>query len=153
MFSTPNDLEGIGGWLILIAIGLVLSPLYILGSAVSTDLRVLMKPGATEALGAYPGLQGFIEIELLLNLVSVAFLVILNILFFTKRSRFPSLFALFMGFQVLVVVADAIVAHIIVPNLPLSPDAAAGIFRPIVGAAIWIPYMFVSRRVKATFVR
>jgi hypothetical protein len=153
MFSTPNDLEGIGGWVILIAIGLVISPFYILGSSVLKDVEVFSNPRIQAVFDNHPGLQSLIVAEIVTNLVVVAFMLVLNYLFFTKRRSFPAFFICILVFQFAFLITDTIAAHAVMPNYPLSANAFAGILRSIVGAAIWIPYMLVSRRVKATFVR
>ncbi len=153
MFSTPNDLEGIGGWLILLTIGLVVSPFYILGSLVVTDVNALTNVRVQEFMETHTGFQALLEFWLITNIAFILCLVILNILFFTKRRSFPRLFALYLGAQIAIMIGDAALTHVVVPTIDLPSSFSLAIMRSFVGACIWIPYMFVSRRVKATFVR
>lgn len=148
-----DDLEGIGGWLILIAIGLVVSPLYILGSAVTQDVQLLANPRIQIVFDRHAGLHALILVEIVSNLVLVAVLLALNYVFFTKRRSFPTYFICYMVLQIVVTIADIAMAHAVLPNVPVSAKSTTMIVRMLIGAAIWIPYMLVSRRVKATFVR
>lgn len=137
-------LEGISGWLIVIAVSLALTPFFAMRNAILVDLPVL-KHGTT----------GYFLVGLLFILkdaVILSALVLLNWLFYTKRLVFPKLMIMFhlglLGIHVLEHIAKA----------ALSPDLAVPyLSRPVlsslVSCLIWIPYLLISRRVKATFVR
>lgn len=152
-FSVPNDLEGIGGWLILVAIGLVFSPLYILGTTAATYLPLLNNPSIAVFMESHPGLRAMLFFELVTNVIFVLFLLALNYLFFTKRRSFPTYFILFLVVQFVLMAGDLVLAHALLPNLPVSAKGATALMRSLVGMAIWIPYFIVSKRAKATFVR
>ncbi|HWG21313.1 MAG TPA: DUF2569 domain-containing protein [Terracidiphilus sp.] len=152
-FSMGNDLEGIGGWLILVALGLVISPFYILASSLSTFLPLFDNPQVQAWLQTHPGMQALMFFEIVTNLIFVIFLIALNYLFFTKRRSFPNYFIFYLGLHFIVLLSDTAIAHAILPSVPLSSRATMGLARSVIGVALWIPYFLVSKRVKATFVR
>ena len=124
--SSDARLQGLRGWLILVAIGLSLQPL------------VLVKTLA-DNLGAFVGL-----------LVGSG---ILLYLFFTKKRFFPKAVIGFMVLSLVVVLADnAAVSAIPQARAQLGPREYKQIVRAVIAAAIWIPYFLRSKRVHATFV-
>jgi hypothetical protein len=145
-FSTRSDLEGIGGWLILVAIGLALTPLRSV-SGITTTLNVLYGSRYQLTLSAHPALAGLILFEAITNTVYLAALVTLNFLFYQKKKAFPTGMIVFLSAQVIITVFDHLAAlHF---GSDTSPTAVWGNFA---AAAIWIPYYLLSKRVKATFV-
>ena len=79
MFSTGSDLNGIGGWLILVAIGLAISP-FIMMHGVYTDLRILTGDRYQAGLALRPGLAGLVMFEAITNTLFLAAVVCLNVL-------------------------------------------------------------------------
>jgi len=141
----PYDpLEGISGWLIVIAISLALTPFFVLRNATLVDLPVL-----THRTTGY-FLVGLLFI--LKDAVILSALVLLNWLFYTKRLVFPKLMIVFhlglLGIHVLEHIAKAALS----PELGV-PYLSKPVFSSLVSCVIWIPYLLISRRVKATFVR
>jgi hypothetical protein len=138
-----DPLEGISGWLILIAISLVFTPFTIVRNAISIDLPALSHGTLGGSLG---GLLFLVK-----DVAILSALILLNWLFYTKNRLFPKLMIAFhlglLGIHVLEHVALA-------ASLPQS--AVRSLSRPVFGSllscAIWIPYLLISRRVKATFV-
>lgn len=131
------DLKGIGGWLILPAIGLVLTPLVNLGVIFALDIPALN-------VGRY---QNLISFEIIMNLVIGAAAVCLCILFFKKKAILPRCMVYYLVGNFLLNLLDYFLAQ----GEGLSPDPS-DLGRSIIAAAIWIPYFLNSRRVKATFV-
>ncbi|MDR1848707.1 MAG: DUF2569 family protein [Zoogloeaceae bacterium] len=133
--NTQPELTGLGGWLILVGIGLVICvPVYCLHISAGFLLKsiVLYVPAN------------------LLALVLCGFAIYL---FFTKSRKFPTVFIVFM-------VANAVTAAISGANIGIysGRESSAWILGGIGGvlglivAAIWIPYTLKSKRVKNTFV-
>jgi len=142
--AVDEKLAGIGGWLILPAIGFVLGPV------VGVVALVI-------SLGLYPDVAsaGFGEVfalELAVLAGLLGFTIYAAVLFFGKKRNAPrTIIALF-------------VVSIVSSGILLAVEVAAGaedfalesgkqLVRDIIGAAIWIPYFNVSKRVKATFVK
>lgn len=137
-----DPLEGISGWLILIAISLVVTPLFVVRNAISIDLPVL---GHGTLGGSLVGLLFLVK-----DVAILSALILLNWLFYTKKRIFPKLMIAFhlgvLGVHVLEHVADAaLLPHSAVPSL------SRPVFGSLLSCAIWIPYLLISRRVKATF--
>jgi hypothetical protein len=151
--------EGIGGWLILVVINLVVG-LAVHTMSAAADFRIiaddvrwhaLTTPG-TKLYDAWWGPSLIFEqtATTLLALLCVLALVLM----FMKRFTFPALTILIFGSNLLFAVIDhSLVSQI--AALASSPTVAAGptaILRSVGGCAIWIPYLLRSRRVRATFV-
>ena len=161
-----GPLEGLGGWLILIGLNVVFTPLrqlidfdksydvYIehLAQFFSSDKRALMFSGE------YPDvLYSFLVIlfEFSVGLIFLFLFIYLAYLFFSKKVTFPSFFIkIYIGFLVWLIIDTYAVS--------LLPVAAGGgvidkeSWTQIAGMTfftfVWVMYMLKSVRVKATFV-
>lgn len=151
---------GLGGWLILPAIGLMLTPFRVLGS-LATDFLPLFDEGVWEALTTpdspayHPLWAPLIGLEILVNIVFLALSVVLIYMFFTKNWRFPRLMIAFLGLNAAFVVGDWLLSNLIPAVAAMDPDPEVyrEMMRAVGGAMIWIPYFMVSRRVENTFVK
>lgn len=156
---SPDDrhLDGLAGWLILVAIGLVMSPFSILAGLVQSTLPFLDAPtwrSLTESGGdSYHSAWGPVLVfSVVASILLLTISLVTAILFFQKRRRFPPVFIAFNLAHLLVVAIDFGLIHVI----PISPDPedtqpASELTSALVGCMIWIPYMLISKRVKATF--
>jgi len=151
-FTTTEDLEGLSGWLLLVGFGLVVSPFVILSSIVTTNIPFLYGSKYQAFLATHPAVEGLIVFEVISNIIFIACIAALNYLFFTKRKAFPGYFILYLVTNLLVLLIDTFAANALFPSVHLTA-AYTSIARTLLAALIWIPYMLVSRRVKATFVR
>jgi len=141
-----KNLKGIGGWLILVAISVVATPflvlfrLLIFPRVFSNEIFPLMSTGLktlaiSEAL--FFGVMFFVTIY-------IAWL------FFSKDRRFPiwliGVYLTLITFNIIYFVSGTI----------LIPDQALAwpfdILAQMLGAAIWIPYLLKSKRVRLTFI-
>lgn len=157
--STPGDdnLKGIGGWLILVAIGLCLQPLLLLRTLAqntkvftSDTWRALTTPGEP---AYHPLWAPLLAAEAVVNVGLLACAVVLLFSFFRKRRGFPRLAVAYMTASLAVVLADfAATSAIPAARAQMTAKDAADIGRSVLGAAVWIPYFLKSRRVAATFV-
>ncbi len=149
------DLAGISGWLILLALGQLLRPITYLrslfdlfGSTMNThSWRSLTDPIETTY---NPWWAPTLLLELFLNLSFLVFCVLLLFLFFKKRAAWPRAFALFLIASVVGVTLDTILSHQIPAAEPWATSARS-IAIVTIAAGIWIPYVYLSKRVKAVF--
>jgi hypothetical protein len=139
----------VGGWLILIAVGVFLSPVVILSTmitgpyfhqAIWTSLRVTPRAG--------------LGLCVVLMIAGSCFLLVCTvleaILFVKRRDLFPGIFILTLLVNLALLVFDSVAArHFFGTGTTTDLD---GITRAVIYAAVWIPYMRLSERVRNTFV-
>jgi len=150
---------GLQGWLLLVGFGLLARPIY--AAATLFGLRDFLDaetwntftvPGRTyyDALWA-PALT-FESFVLTSVLISSALLIVL---FLQRRRTFPVFFVWVLGAIALSAIIDVTLVGIVAKKFPAlkfdtTPKEAVQV---ILQAMIWIPYMLVSQRVRATFVK
>jgi Protein of unknown function (DUF2569) len=137
------SLAGIGGWLVLPAIGFVLGPI----------IGIVMLVVAVGLYGdvADAGLGGLYALELLVDVGLLAFLIYAATRFFGKmRNAPPTIIALLIAG--LVSSGVLIIIELSAGAEPFAIESGKQLVRSIIAAGIWIPYFKVSKRVKATFV-
>ncbi len=152
LLDADRNLEGLGGWLILSGIGLILSPFVLLVAVAKSNLPLLTDVRYQPYLEKHPAIHGLALFEVATNLCFIAVLGALNYLFFKKKRAFPTYMILYLTFHVVVLLGDTASVHLILPATKVSAQALSNITRTFAAAAIWIPYYLVSRRVKLTFV-
>jgi len=153
--SAPS---GIGGWLILIAIGLCLTPIRI-GAEIVQGVRSLQplawRAVTTPGSPAYHPLFGPLIIgEMVANVVLIGWALVLLYLFFTKGHAFPRAMIAFLIVRVVIQMADIFVASSIpVAAGSIGPRVYGSLAGNLLVVLVWVPYFLKSRRVAATFVR
>lgn len=159
MATVTGEPRGLGGWLILPAIGLFVLPIR-LAVSLSNDFLPIFQKGYWEVLTT-PGSEAYhhlwaplIIFEIAGNTFFIIFDIVLIFLFFAKSYRLPALFIAFLALNLLFVVSDFFFADLI-PAVAAESDAESikELARSIIGAIIWIPYFLASKRVKNTFVK
>lgn len=157
MTGTPSKLEGLGGWLTFVGIGLVVRPVWLLTHEAPSLLGLfttgVWQANTTPGSPTYHPLWPYIfSIEVIGNLGILLVELWLLFLFARRSTRFPRWFipsALFIPAFILV---DAWLVSRIPMQGPLwDPGTIQSFGRTAVLALIWVPYMLVSKRVKATF--
>jgi hypothetical protein len=155
--SQEKNLEGLGGWLVLVAIGIVLSPLQIIILlSGSMDMfsngtwDVLTTPG-TEA---YNSLWGpMIIAEMSINIGLIIAWIYIAFLFFGKKMAFPKWYISILLFTLVFIFIDALAVSSLIPNEPIfDADTGKEFIRSLFVVMVWVPYMMISKRVKTTFV-
>ena len=154
--SDKKDLEGIGGWLIVVAIGLFLSPLYsiyslILGipAYINSKWQALTTPGSFHY---HPSWAPLLLGELTVNICLLAFYILLLILFFKKRQIFPAMFIIIRIAAVIFIAFDYFASLMLNTTTAVqSGHSFKEVTQQGIYTLIWSLYMVNSIRVKLTF--
>jgi hypothetical protein len=153
---TDQQLVGIAGWLILVALGLIASLVRVVINFVSTwSVYSVESWAAVTTLGneTYHVLWGpYLCWALLANIALLILLILMIVLFFRRRRIFPRVYIGYLVFAAIVTVIDVIAAQTL-PMADVKSDAVRDLVQVVIACGIWIPYMLVSRRVRFTFVR
>jgi len=149
-------LAGIGGWLWLYAIAVLLTPLGVLRH-LWMDLAAYGNSGwSTYAVfgGAHyhPLYAPLLLFELLAQLAMLVASLLLLRLFLARRSSFPRLVLAFYAFLACFQCVDLLLASGL-PGHELGAQAMTKPLRALAGVALWTSYVLLSRRVRSTFVR
>lgn len=138
--------KGIGGWLVLPAIGTVIAP-FVLAFGAKDVFSVLPQMALFE-----DKLKAVISAEVIANAVLIAWALWTIYLLFKHKRQFPRAFCyLFIGALALSVF-DLAAAAAMFGSTP-SPNDIRDIGRTVVSCLVWVPYMLISKRVKNTFVQ
>jgi hypothetical protein len=157
--QTPTVAEpvGLGGWLILPAIGMFIN-LFIFGKTL-LGLSALANPGVADKLAAAgidihdPTWVRLFTFEAIGYPMLFLLVVASLILFFMKSYWFPRLIIVFMVSNLIVTSGDVFLASgVTIPGSDPN-DPAVHIVKAIGVCLVWIPYFLKSVRVKNTFVR
>jgi len=156
--DSTSALAGLRGWLAFLSIGLWLRPLWVLTN-VAPSLVAVFTNGSWETLTNptspqyHPLWKPTLGLEVVSNCVIVVGGLALLVLFYQRSPRFPRWFIGLAVFVPLFVLADAWLYTRISPNEPFwDPSTIRAFSSSLVGGLIWVPYILMSKRVKATFV-
>jgi hypothetical protein len=159
--AAPIELQsqGIGGWLILVGIGIVLSPFTMFTQTIAF-IKSVYTSGTWEAMTAqgsadyHPMWAPILVTETGFNVIQCALWSYMVYLFFAKKKTFPKWYIWAQASLFVFLIADALAIYLIRPDLPVfTPEASKELGRSLVAVCVWVPYMLVSRRVAATFTR
>lgn len=141
---TPEKLVGIAGWLVFPAIGAALAPFVI-------AFQTFQTASAFQYLGQVNGAMGaFIVLEVIANVGLLALACYLAYVFFKRKRNAPKVYITFLAVSLVLQVVDLAIASGVFHLTPDAGDSKA-LGRSLMGAIVWIPYMLISKRVKATF--
>jgi len=141
--AVDPKLVGIGGWLVLPAIGFVLGPII--------GVVGLIAAFALFADVERAGYGGVYALKLVVQVGLLGFLIYAATLFFGKKANAPTVIITFF----LVSLGASIVLLVIELGTgaeEFAIESGKQLVSGVIGAAVWIPYFRVSKRVKATFV-
>jgi len=156
--ENEEEYKGIGGWLILVGIGIIVGPVRLFVDIISA-YQPIFENGTWEALTtvsseAYSPLWAPILIgDILYNSMMVIALVYLAFLFFTRHYRFPLVYIVLAVISLLYFPLNVWLVELAMPSVSMIDHQIINDFlRVLIVVVIWVPYMLVSKRVKATFV-
>ncbi len=138
--------SGIGGWLILPAIGIVVAPIQFAMNVMDYFPKFeLLQPGTL--------LHTMTMVEILAWVAFAILATTTAVQFFTLRKGAPRLYRALLVSQLLFVIAAYWVAAILFDAPLFDLDAGFAVGMLVAACAIWIPYFLYSTRVRNTFVR
>ncbi len=149
--------DGLRGWLILIGIGTISTPVYQMHYLKNYINDVFVEGGW--AAGTTPGVEGFhalwapfIVFETAFSVISVAVSCYMVYQFFRKKRAFPKWFiwshVLTLGY----LIAESLMLQVLRPDLALfDAETSKNFGQSIFSLAVWGPYMLFSKRVQSTF--
>lgn len=153
-----NEPKGIGGWLVLVQIGLFLTIFTLILSVIHFFFTTLggevWDTLTSPDSNVYDPLwKPTLIFELAGNVVFLFFAAFLVVLMYRKKASFPRWMILFYAANTLFHIVD----YVLLTNIPLlaefgeDPDVQS-IGRSMVLLLVWIPYFIRSRRVRNTFI-
>jgi hypothetical protein len=158
MDNEEKNLEGISGWLILVAMGIIITPIKLI-MLMMTTYPEIFSTGVWEVLTTqgsevYSPLWASIIIgEILINSGMLLVWLYIAYLFFSKKFAFPKWYISLAVFTLVAVIADAFAIKLVLSSEPVfDPDTIKELTRSLFVVAVWVPYMLISKRVKATFI-
>ncbi|WPP51785.1 DUF2569 family protein [Catalinimonas niigatensis] len=146
----------IGGWLILPAIGLTLSPLTLGVELFSDDYFNQNSWNGIFSSNIDNSLQYglFFGAELICNALFLVFTIMVLIAFYQRRTSAPRLITIYYALGLIIPLLDLWLAEEIIPA-QLTDQNRMAIYKEVgrlfIAAAIWVPYFNLSERVKSTF--
>lgn len=150
--STPLQGRAIGGWLILPALGLCITPFRLIADIVSMPEMYDSQMWANLLGLKRYALYVFILLEHVYNMVLIPFTVLIIVLFFKRRSSLPRLITIYFAVTGIVTLLDSVVGLQLEASDADANTYSRDMARAIFAAVIWIPYFNMSTRVKETFV-
>ncbi|MBC9931747.1 DUF3857 domain-containing protein [Chitinophaga qingshengii] len=152
----PLEPLPIGGWLSLLAIGLVFSPMFeliVLCKAEVFNYETWATISARKDMGNISLVQLFLIGEVIIRVFMLCYSVLLAVLFFNRRDTFPFALATYYFITTLYLFffnrinsyyfGDSTQGGVWTPN---------SILWPLLRMALWVPYLLTSPRAKATFI-
>jgi len=156
--AAQKQYDKIGGWLILVVIGLILAPIRLLVvlfkdllPALSADTWSRLTTPGTEAY--HPLWAPLLLFEIIGNCLFIVSPIIIAIFFFQKRRFVPRLIIVLLLTNLVFVAIDYFAADLI-PFVAAQEDMGSlvELIRVLIACTIWVPYFLVSKRAKGTFV-
>lgn len=143
----------IGGWLVLVAFGICISPVRLLIQILDASyfdgniFSALINPAA---MSYNPALAIILVTELILNVSFLVFGLLILVLFFNRRTSLPRLISIYLFSNLAFILIDSVAGGVV--NGETTTEMFTPVISSLVGCLIWIPYFNVSVRVKETFV-
>jgi len=151
--------SGLGGWLILIQIGLYVTILMTLNQIIRYDLDIFTSEVwemlTSEGSELYDPLwKPTILFESIYHVASVVFSIYILIQFYRKKSIVPRLIIILYSASVVIGIIDYILLQQIAVAQEFEDEGSLrDVVRSVITSVVWISYLLKSERVKNTFIR
>ena len=153
----PNELKGLRGWLVLLGWGVVLNAIILVVTAALVFER-LFSGGTWEAKitvdsGVFDPLFALLLIwEIIYNPAMIIASLYLISFFFSKHYLFPKFYIAFVAVYLILIPLDIWLITLGLPDDFLSVGRVIAVWPNFIALPIWVLYLLLSKRVKATFV-
>jgi hypothetical protein len=151
VFEVGASFIPIGGWLILILIGLFITPLNIIDVISKANFFSLHTWNLYAHKAGEPIFRSLLTWEVFGNTIVLCYSIFCLVLLLNKRDILPKAIIGYFMFCLVFTLVDYILA-INLKNDAMSEMALMPLLRSLVVGAIWIPYFIRSVRVHQTFV-
>jgi len=150
VFAPGATFTPIGGWLILIGMGLAFTPLYVMYNLLSGGYLDLNKWNTSLSGVNHTVFKAALVFEAAGDVLLIAMACFCFVLLVNRRDIFPKYITGYFAFAVVFTFIDLIfVADL---SGDVSGNASLAMLKSIIYAAIWIPYFRKSVRVEQTFI-
>jgi hypothetical protein len=150
-------LQGIGGWLILVALGVTVRPL-ILGNELTAMVKLIWNRAGwiamtdPESASFAPGFRSLIFAEAVCGAAFFTWSCVLILQFYSRKASLPASLSTYQISLVAWLMVHLTWLHAAaIPGVVVEPNDFARIVGAVGAAAIWVPYLLRSRRVAYTF--
>lgn len=155
-----DHLNGIGGWLLLVAIGVVFRPIRLIMDARNTlqlthDFPAWITLTDKESVSFNPHYAWVAGCSIAMSGLLFGWSLVMIFQFFRRKASFPRSLMAFIVTALVITIASQIAVNVWTPPTP-APDKALLIgtcVGSVIGSALWFAYLHTSMRVKATFRR
>lgn len=151
-----ND-KKIGGWLVLIGIGLCFSPFMIIYNYLFSDHVMFLNGSWTVFFDSTSGYYNFsLGVAVFFEMLFNSFILVINplliYLFFKRRSSFPKLYSfVLIGILIFMLLDNLLVNYL--SNTNLEQSEITELLKMFIRTSIIASYLLASERVKETFVK
>ncbi|GAA0354699.1 hypothetical protein GCM10009092_18740 [Bowmanella denitrificans] len=146
--------SGIGGWLILPMLGLLITPLALVIQ--SRDLWYLASAKQWAVISQHYDfpMMTLLCVELFTNVMLLVGTITVLWLFFKRRQTLPKVYVIYKVAMLLIIGIDLYLTSVLGgPDFAVEAAEITEWLSMLVTSLIWISYFLVSKRVKATFIR
>ena len=150
-------LSGIGGWLIFVAIGVVvvapistfIAGFEVLSSADAATWSMITDPGSPVYHAMWAPTLVF---EVVANSALFVFAILVAVLFVQRRQSLPRVFTVYLAASAVLTVVDTSLSSTI-PTADIGSREILATVLDVSSSGVWIAYLQMSKRVESTFVR
>ena len=159
-FFGEAKLTGLGGWLVLVGLGICLAP-FVRVSSVALHWQAYFAQATWQVVAvpsgaSYHPLYGPLLIfEVLSNVALLGLNLLVICMFFAKRKAFPKVYMIFLISSLACLILDQVLGSFI-PSVANHQDPVTStpvLFRSGMLTMLWCAYIVKSRRVQSTFVK
>ncbi|HEY8929778.1 MAG TPA: DUF3857 domain-containing protein [Mucilaginibacter sp.] len=151
VFEYGQTFVPIGGWLILVTIGLCLTPLIEVVNLIDTNYFTMLVWKRISTYSYGDKLKAHVIFKIVGDTLLICYAVFCLVLMLKRRDILPKFIIGYFLYAVVLRIGDyAMISY--ASKLQIPDEFGETIFRTIVVAAIWVPYFMRSTRVKQTFI-